>query len=116
MSASRIGNNNLKNSIIKKIREQKMEVVPFIYRDGMIESEALQLERQLIARFGRRNLNEGILSNLTDGGEGGHRVVWSEDYESIKDAARDNPQIKYATIWAAIKNGRVLSGARWRYA
>jgi hypothetical protein len=36
-------------------------------------------------------------------------------YESVKAAARDHPEIKYATLWAAIKHGRVLNGAAWHY-
>jgi hypothetical protein len=36
-------------------------------------------------------------------------------YESIKDAARAHPEIKYATLWSAIKHGRAQGGAVWTY-
>ena len=79
MSASRMGKNNLKNSIIKKIRSEGLEVIPFIYRDGLSNDEALSLERSLIAKYGRRDLKEGILSNLTDGGDGAWRTKISDE-------------------------------------
>ena len=42
---------------------------------NLTESEAIDLERELIKQYGRLNNNTGTLTNLTDGGEGttGHR-------------------------------------------
>ncbi len=47
-----------------------------IVRDQLSEREALDFEVLEIKRIGRRNLNEGPLTNLTNGGEGvsGHIV------------------------------------------
>jgi uncharacterized protein YdaL len=39
-------------------------------RTNMSEQDAHQLEIALIAEHGRKDLNEGILLNMTDGGEG----------------------------------------------
>jgi len=36
-------------------------------------------------------------------------------YESIKEASRHHPEIKYATLWASLKYGRTCAGARWVY-
>ncbi|TET11561.1 MAG: hypothetical protein E3J82_05530 [Candidatus Thorarchaeota archaeon] len=46
-----------------------------IVKDRLGEKEAFDLEASDIKRIGRRNLGEGPLTNLTDGGEGasGHR-------------------------------------------
>lgn len=38
--------------------------------ENLSEKEALELETNLIAKYGRKDLNTGILENLTDGGEG----------------------------------------------
>ena len=41
-----------------------------IMLDGLTYDEAKEKEREFIALYGRRNLNKGILCNLTDGGDG----------------------------------------------
>ena len=39
-------------------------------KTNLLESEALALEKELISKYGRKDLGTGILINLTDGGEG----------------------------------------------
>ena len=39
-------------------------------KTNLMESEALDLEKFLIAKYGRKDLGTGILINMTDGGEG----------------------------------------------
>lgn len=55
-----------------------------IVKNYLEETAAFDLERRLIARYGRRDLGTGILHNKTDGGEGssGHKQggwKWSEE-------------------------------------
>jgi hypothetical protein len=67
------------------------------------EAEAFAKEIELIALYGRRNLNLGSLFNLTDGGEGGsgtiktdaHKAV--DKYNSIKNWKDPVYQEKVAT-------------------
>ena len=40
------------------------------YKSDISEEEAFELERQLIAEYGRKDINTGILHNKTAGGEG----------------------------------------------
>lgn len=40
--------------------------------DDLTWEEACQKEKEFIALYGRKNLNTGVLVNLTDGGEGGY--------------------------------------------
>jgi hypothetical protein len=41
-----------------------------IYAENVPEQQAFCLERELIKRYGRRDIGTGILCNMTDGGEG----------------------------------------------
>jgi hypothetical protein len=47
--------------------------------DGISWEEACKEEIRLIKHYGRKNLNEGPLVNLTNGGEGVVGVVWTEE-------------------------------------
>jgi hypothetical protein len=47
-----------------------------------VEAEAFAKEIELIALYGRRNLNTGTLFNLTDGGEGGSGTVKTEAHKA----------------------------------
>lgn len=50
-----------------------------IAQDGLQEWAAFELERDLIALYGRRDLGLGQLLNLTDGGEGASGQIRSEE-------------------------------------
>jgi len=49
------------------------ERIRFI-KENMIEEEAIKLEIELIAKYGRKDLGTGILRNQTNGGDGGVNV------------------------------------------
>ena len=50
-----------------------------ILKDNITEEEAFKHERYMIDIFGRKNINSGILLNLTDGGEGFSGFKLSEE-------------------------------------
>ena len=62
--------NPLKRSVASKVLK-KFKKIPYkIIKDKITEKEAFNLEIFLIKKYGRRDNRTGILTNLTDGGEG----------------------------------------------
>jgi len=59
-----------KSSKIKSIKEKGGNVIRFKLFENLENLEALEIEKQLISKIGRRDLNKGPLTNLTDGGDG----------------------------------------------
>ena len=61
-----------------------------IVQENLSEEQAFQLESELIEYYGRKDLNTGILHNLTNGGEGSSGAVFGrppdERIQKIKDA------------------------------
>lgn len=62
--------NKFKNSIIKKLLKKNLEIKFNIVIENLLEEEALNVEIQRIRWFGKRIDETGILTNLTDGGDG----------------------------------------------
>lgn len=60
-----------KNNTIKKVlKETGEEPIHFRIYENLTNEEAIKLEAELIEHFGRVDAGTGILTNLTDGGEG----------------------------------------------
>lgn len=79
----------LLRKILYKIRAAGLE--PLIEIVGWFDDEdaAFALERALIKRFGRRDLDLGTLCNLTDGGEGQlGKVVSAETRKKLSEAGK----------------------------
>lgn len=93
-----------------KTPKDKSQIV-FIQRD-LSESQALDLEKELIRKWGRLNNSTGILLNLTDGGEGVSGLIHNEDTKTrISRSAKSlnqNVEWKEARL-AAIKKSNLAS-------
>lgn len=72
------GQNPLKSRVISRIRKSGSKPEFLIWKSDLSENEAFELESELIKRFGRRDKKTGILTNLTDGGEGVVGRIFSE--------------------------------------
>lgn len=71
--------NPAKDNIILYLIKNGIEFEIEVVKDRLTEEEAFELEIELIALYGRKNNNTGILANLTDGGEGSSGMVLSEE-------------------------------------
>jgi len=55
-----------------------------ILTDGITKDEAAEEEKRLIKHYGRRDINTGILVNMTDGGEGTIGIAYREPWNKGK--------------------------------
>jgi len=79
--------NSYKNNKIKKIIKMNMEVkIDFIYTN-LNEEEAFEKEKLLIQKYGRLDKKTGILTNLTDGGDGVVGRIFTKE-EKLKISKR----------------------------
>lgn len=87
--------NPLLKNVIKRIRDEGEEPAVKIVQKFQDEEKALSMERKLIAKYGRRDLGEGPLTNLLDGGDGAVRWVypaWLRKKKSIEMKIRNADQ------------------------
>jgi hypothetical protein len=62
-----------------KIIATKSEIEVEILLDDLTYKQAQEKEKEFIALYGRKNNNSGILTNLTDGGEGNLGTIITEE-------------------------------------
>lgn len=76
-------NNKLKQRIIRKILNKNEKVIINISYKSKEEKIIIEKEIELIKFYGRRNNKTGILTNLTDGGEGTSGKFHTEKTKTI---------------------------------
>jgi len=69
--------NTIKNGKIKHLLENGIDPLKYVvfYKENISKEKASEFEKSLISSMGRINNNTGILSNLTDGGDGWNGAV-----------------------------------------
>jgi len=70
LNAQLIKRHDYFHNVLRSYIQRKIEVEIIHILENLTESEAFTWKRGLIANFGRRDLGTGILTNMTDGGEG----------------------------------------------
>ena len=97
----------LKTNKINSIRNKGFEPIVLKYKENLSEEEAFKLEVELINKIGRRNLKNGPLTNIHEGGKGGnlkgelntfygkHHTEGHKEYISnyIKNWCKENPDV-----------------------
>jgi hypothetical protein len=73
-------NNSIKSNIINSI-EKDLDELPIHYKiyESLSFEQASEIESKMIKHFGRIDKKTGILSNMTDGGEGFKNVIFTEN-------------------------------------
>jgi len=76
------------------VQNSKYEIE--ILLDNLTWGEACKKEIEFISIYGRKNNNTGILANMTDGGEGGLGVIFSqENRNKLIERNKGNDYYKY---------------------
>lgn len=96
---------------IRHMLEEGLEPIRYKIKENLLEQEALELEKLLIATIGRYDLGLGPLTNLTGGGEGVCGWIPSKQWrekksDSLKGHIAWNKGKKCPQIGKAIK-GRI---------
>lgn len=88
LSEARRGEKDLKSNKIRKLLRSGNAIIEEVLLVTDNEQEALNYEVALIAKYGRRNNKTGILTNLTDGGEGTVGVIYSAEVREKMSKAK----------------------------
>lgn len=95
-----------RKQIWKNIVSKTEFKVDIIYESNNYE-EIQNMEKYFISLYGRKNNGTGILSNLTDGGEGSHGRIWKPTKEHIEKVIESNKRRKLTPEHLmALNNGR----------
>ena len=92
--------NLLKINKIRKIKKLGLEVVVKFYIENVSNITACQIEKNLIEYYGRIDLKNGILTNLTDGGDGVSGKVFSEiERKKLSEKMLGDKNPNYGNKW-----------------
>lgn len=80
-SKSKHNRNKYWNNITNKT-EYKIDII----YENLSKKEACKLEKELILKYGRKDLNEGVLCNMTEGGDGTSSYIKTTE-EKLKHAS-----------------------------
>lgn len=132
---SNLNKKSHKNNTIKQIiKETGNEPIHFRLIENLSNKDAIRIEAELIETFGRVNEGTGILTNMTDGGEGVNNFtdrniskpsLWKpvyqytltgnfiKEWESITSVDLDGMQT--SNISTSIRKGGTFGGYIWSY-
>lgn len=95
-----------------------------IYMDNLQEWYALELEAELIAYYGRKDLDLGTLVNVSDGGQAGpvgfkldeeSRKKWSEDRSGVKNHRADRTVYDFVNLITGEEVSETRHGLKEKY-
>lgn len=88
----RVRGNKGFGAFLALLRQEKLEPIIEIAREGLEEAEAFYEEMKLIEVYGRRDLGTGTLFNLTDGGEGLAGVIRTDEWRKNISESNSTPE------------------------
>lgn len=104
---SKLSKRTIKNNIIKSIIKD-LDEFPHIYKiyENLDINEAQDIEIKFIRNFGKIKDNNGILSNMTDGGDGTNGYNHTEEYKKTlrKKVYQYNLDGSYIKEWDSLKD------------
>jgi hypothetical protein len=115
------GKDNRVFSNNRSVSKPKDETRIIFHSKNLTEEEAFTIEKELIAKYGRKDNGTGILRNLTDGGEGTSGAIPGDETKAKMSATAkkrmNNPEVK-ARHLAAMNSpevkARILTAAKER--
>ena len=102
------GQGNRAYSKLHNIHLPKDQTRIVMIEENMLETDAIAMEIELIAKYGRKDIGTGILRNLTNGGEGLSGYVWTAE-------ARAKSSATVKKYWANPEARERHSAARKKY-
>jgi len=86
---------SFKYNKINKLKNNNIEIKKDIIFDSLTNEEAILYEKELIKLIGRRDLNEGVLVNLTDGGDGRINSKHSDETKNKISNTKKSMNLKF---------------------
>lgn len=78
---------------IKSIRKSNVEPIVYKLYENLTEADSLRIEKETIQIIGRKDLNNGPLINLTDGGEGESGWKWTDEQKKTLSNSLKNSKV-----------------------
>lgn len=115
--------NLFKTNIINKLHKSGLEHLTVVKKWGLTDKQSMDLEVKLISLIGRRNLKDGPLTNLTNGGEGCSGAIHSAltlkrrsksvkaSWDTMSDLdkkSRRDKQVATKSLWSSSKRKSVV--------
>lgn len=103
-----------RNTLWKNIVNKYGDPIVLIVKRNITERYAFELEKAYIKLFGRRDLNEGSLVNLTDGGEGSSgNILSNEQKRKISNSLKGRISNRKGVTLTQEQKDK-LSDSNWR--
>jgi hypothetical protein len=107
-----------KFNVIKQILDEGYEPIIIKYKENMLEEESFLLEKDMIEKIGRKDLKNGPLRNLSNGGEGNGDRIFTEEHRknlslSKKGLVTENMKKHLSDLHSKMKGNKHTLGLKF---
>jgi hypothetical protein len=99
---------------INYVKKYGLPIIEILY-DNLSEEESFILEKQLIENLGRKDLKNGSLVNLTNGGEGCSGLIHSDKTKKIISESRKGKSNNKGKTWTQKVKSIAKGSKRGKY-